>query len=342
MSGHTDKETLKGVAGETESPEQELCFDDIISPGGGHFTFGSFQNVEIKNLWKIDTGDNSSTVINEYGTNMVKSKSDPLVAVEAKQALLSGQHSPLKTVQEELQPRVSSQEEQMAEAEDESSGKVSIPSPYISTQETVELASQDYSSQEPCLEETQPIKVGQKQSDRLKTQGQDNRTIAEKAEDLLSKKNLEGNLLSSKNSFAVLENSDILIKAGKLGLDSEGLNYEKIDVLKELERARAGLIEKKGKGTEVMGIEDETSLPFEEMKFLEWHEEDTDEEGFHTVSHKKSKKKRKSLVAKPRKKVERRVPPPSEGDNSLNEGISKICSGYNLREKRIPRYKLSS
>jgi len=91
-----------------------------------------------------------------------------------------------------------------------------------------------------------------------------------------------------------------------------------------------------------MGIEDETSLPFEEMKFLEWHEEDTDEEGFHTVSHKKSKKKRKSLVAKPRKKVERRVPPPSEGDNSLNEGISKICSGYNLREKRIPRYKLSS
>ena len=89
-----------------------------------------------------------------------------------------------------------------------------------------------------------------------------------------------------------------------------------------------------------MGIEDETSLPFE-MKFLEWHE-DTDEEGLHTVSHKKSKNKRKSLVAKPRKKVERRAPPPSEGDNSLNEGISKICSGYNLREKRIPRYKLSS
>ena len=191
----------------------------------------------------------------------------------------------------------------------------------------MELASQDYYSQEqPCLEETQPIKVGQKQSDRLKTQGQDNRTIAEKAEDLLSKKNLEGNLLSSKNSFAVLENSDILIKAGKLGLDSESLNYEKIDVLKELERARAGLIEKKGKGTEVMGIEDETSLPFEEMKFLEWHEEDTDEEGFHIVSHKKSKKKRKSVVAKPGRK--------------LREGFPHLLRGITLSTRGYPRFAL--
>jgi len=194
----------------------------------------------------MDTGVNSSTVINEYDTNLFKSKSDPLIAVEAKQALISVQHSPMNPSLETKQDLNDIQEDHLPDADDESSGKVSIPSPYNSTQETVEWSSQELSAQDqPILRENQPFKNGQRQSVRLRDQENDNRKIAEKAEVHLARKNLEGNSLSSKNSFAVLDNNDIIIKAGKLGIDSHNLSYEKIDMLRELEKARAGLLEKK-------------------------------------------------------------------------------------------------
>ena len=92
--------------------------------------------------------------------------------------------------------------------------------------------------------ENQPPKLVQKQSERLRNQGNNNIKITEKAEVLLAKKNLEGNSFSSQNSLAVLDNNDIIIKASKLGIDSQNLSYEKIDLLRELEKARAGLKEK--------------------------------------------------------------------------------------------------
>ena len=170
-------------------------------------------------------------------------------------------------------------------------------------------------------------------------QGNDNRKIAEKAEIHLTKKNLEGNSLSSKNSFAVLENSDIIIRAGKLGIDSTNLNYEKIDMLRELERARAGLIEKKRESVIEVDTENTTSLPSEEVKFLEWYSENSEDEGFQLVSSRKTKRKKKSPMARLKKKIESSNPPPLEGEHTLDEGVPKISSGYNLREKRIPKYK---
>jgi len=333
-------ETIQGEEGEIDNDEQGQCFDDFISPGGEHFTFGSFQNVEIRNLWKMDTGVQSTTVINEYGTNMFKSKSDPLIAVEAKQALLSGKHSPLKPLQEDEQTLDGTQEGQVPDADDESTGKVSIPSPYNSTQETVDWSSQELPSQDQSVTmENQPQTFGQRQSNRLREQGNDNRKIAEKAETHLTKKNLEGNSLSSKNSFAVLENSDIIIRAGKLGIDSTNLNYEKIDMLRELERARAGLIEKKRESVIEVDKENTTSLPSEEVKFLEWYSENSEDEGFQLVSSRKTKRKKKSPMARLKKKIESSNPPPLEGEHTLDEGVPKISSGYNLREKRIPKYK---
>src|SRR6185295_18702200 len=104
-------------------------------------------------------------------------------------------------------------------------GKVSIPSPYMSTQETVEGSSQEILSQETnAMGKYQPR---QKQSDRILKQNNANIEIAEKAEAHLALKNLEGNSLSSNNSFAVLENIDITIKAGKLSIDSQSLTYER-------------------------------------------------------------------------------------------------------------------
>ena len=81
------------------------------------------------------------------------------------------------------------------------------------------------------------------------------------------------------------------------------------------------------------------SLPSEEIKFLEWHSENSEEDGFQVVSNKKTKKKKKSLVLRPRKRIESGNLPPQKGDYTLNEGISKISSGYNLREKKTPKYK---
>jgi len=328
-----EKVTDKTDEDDAASSDHGLSFDDFISPGGEHFTFGSFQNVEVKNLWKVETGDDSSMMINEYGSNWFKSKSDPLIAVEAKQAILSGQHFPIETVIEDTQPQDSPMNEQLADAEEDSMGKVSIPSPYMSTQETVEGSSQEILSQETnAMGKYQPR---QKQSDRILKQNNANIKIAEKAEAHLALKNLEGNSLSSNNSFAVLENIDITIKAGKLGIDSQSLTYERIDMLKELEKVRAGLIEKKDVNNDSINSLGMTSLPSEEMKLLEWYSENSDEDGFQLVSSRKSRKKKKSLLPRPKKKAGSVFPPPTEGETTVAEGKSKTSSGYNLREKRV-------
>jgi len=75
---------------EEESEDQGLSFDDIISPGGQHLNFGTFENMEIKNIWHMQLADNSIVPINEYGTNLFGSKFDPLAAIEAKFALKTG------------------------------------------------------------------------------------------------------------------------------------------------------------------------------------------------------------------------------------------------------------
>ena len=126
-----------------------------------------------------------------------------------------------------------------------------------------------------------------------------------------------------------------------MGIDSQNLSFEKIDLLRELERARAGLVDKKDKETLNVSTDDQSSLPSEEMKLLEWHEDISEEEGFQVVSHRKSRKKRRSIISRPKKKVGRCDPPPPEGENIPDKGIHKISSGYNLREKRIPNYKLN-
>ena len=137
--------------------------------------------------------------------------------------------------------------------------------------------------------ENQPPKLVQKQSERLRNQGNNNIKITEKAEVPLAKKNLEGNSFSSQNSLAVLDNNDIIIKAGKLGIDSQNLSYEKIDLLRELEKARAGLKEKQTTSEVIVECVENTSLPSEELKFLEWHSEKSDDEGFQLVSSRQSR-----------------------------------------------------
>ena len=73
-----------------DSEDQGLYFDNIISPGGEHLNFGSFQNMEIRNVWSFKTIEGASIPMNVFGMNLSKSKFDLLVAVEAKNALTFG------------------------------------------------------------------------------------------------------------------------------------------------------------------------------------------------------------------------------------------------------------
>ncbi|KAK8445210.1 hypothetical protein SEVIR_9G288142v4 [Setaria viridis] len=75
-----------------ESKDEGLLMEDIIAPEGDHLRFGSFENDEIKKLWSVKLSENSTTVINEYGSNMKTSKFDPLGAIEAKYALKMSNH----------------------------------------------------------------------------------------------------------------------------------------------------------------------------------------------------------------------------------------------------------
>jgi hypothetical protein len=65
----------------TDSDDSGPNFDDFMSPGGRHFTFGDFLKMRI----------NERTVaIHEYGTNMLKYNYDPLAVIEAKLAMKHG------------------------------------------------------------------------------------------------------------------------------------------------------------------------------------------------------------------------------------------------------------
>lgn len=66
---------------------------DLIIPGCDQLKFGNFDNVEIRRLSCLYFNDNSSSMINEYGSNMERSKMDPLVAIEAKNAICKGKSS---------------------------------------------------------------------------------------------------------------------------------------------------------------------------------------------------------------------------------------------------------
>ena len=70
MTTHNTQEKFFGMGDkmdgeDDDSEDQGLCFDDIISPGGEHLNFGTFQNMEIKKLWAVRMPDNNSTIINE-------------------------------------------------------------------------------------------------------------------------------------------------------------------------------------------------------------------------------------------------------------------------------------
>jgi hypothetical protein len=92
-----------------DSDDSGPYFDDILSLGGTHLSFGDFQNMEIKNIFKMQMNDRT-VAVNEYGTNLVKYKYDPLAVIEAKfamtQGCVNGENCKSAQVESELMDKV--------------------------------------------------------------------------------------------------------------------------------------------------------------------------------------------------------------------------------------------
>jgi hypothetical protein len=83
---HT-KEIPQQESVDEDSEDEALLMGDLVQPGSEQLRFGSFDNIEIRMLSTIIVNEDAHAVINEYGSNLKKSKFDPLKTIEAKKAL---------------------------------------------------------------------------------------------------------------------------------------------------------------------------------------------------------------------------------------------------------------
>jgi hypothetical protein len=115
-----------------------------------------------------------------------------------------------------------------------------------------------------------------RQSERIKRQEKGGMKIADKADLAARKKNLEGNDLNHKNSFAVLDNLTLVDKFSKMGGNSKSVILENFDIIKDLEMARNNMKERlENLNKEDAEIENEI-LPLEEMRYIEWRSDSSD------------------------------------------------------------------
>ncbi|PVH47856.1 hypothetical protein PAHAL_4G168500 [Panicum hallii] len=314
---------------EEESEDQGLCFDDLISPGGEHFNFGSFQQIEVKQLSSVKLHENTSTMINEYGTNMFKSKFDPLTVIEAKNDLIFGKSSTQtkqggvetkSPSQETREPPVvwSSQEEQWSNIQESEIdyGELGLTQTQEGMQsEQVTDQNMDLDGKveensnkaeaEDTIEESREELKNMGQSSRIKNQGMDGLKASEKAERLKRKHNLEGN---------TLDTQELIYRANLMGVNTDNLSLETFDILRELENARSNLFKRNTELSTEPTDEPQINLPSEEIKYIDWKSDSLNKEGF------------QMSVSK------REIPQPSDGGFSLKRDVPMISSRYNLRK----------
>jgi hypothetical protein len=99
------------------------------------------------------------------------------------------------------------------------------------------------------------------------------------------KRNIEGTNLSDQNSFAVLDNDDIMSLASGMGVINSPDQLDKVDILKDIEIARHALenvSQKKVPDIEVVSEQPILNNPREDP-LLEWLEDDPENEQFTLV-----------------------------------------------------------
>lgn len=118
-----------------------------------------------------------------------------------------------------------------------------------------------------------------RQSKRLRDNGTSHFKMGEQIQDRMATGlEHEGIIPENQNSFAVLTNIHIASLASKMGIHSDSLSFDKIDVLRNLENARMKLNNNtSGTNESVSNLEDE-DLPSEEHNILDWGTDDSEEE----------------------------------------------------------------
>jgi hypothetical protein len=151
---------------------------------------------------------------------------------------------------------------------------------------------------------------------------------------MTQKKNLEGNYLNLKNSFAVLSNDELVSRSKKMGVKVDDNELEKFDVLKDLEMARANLNEKINNQAENQNKDTDSCPPLEEMRFIEWKSDSSEEEDFQIVSSRRSKKKRKNKNTQNNKKS-KKMPILLMRHTLLKKGYPDLALGTTLGKRLL-------
>jgi hypothetical protein len=117
-----------------------------------------------------------------------------------------------------------------------------------------------------------------------------------------------------------------------MGVNINETEMDKIDLLKDLELARANLSEKLNDEGAEQYNDPLNHLPLEEMKYIEWKSHSSDEEEFRVVVSRKSKKKERRKQKQIARAAKGKIAQPLDGSSTFDGGISRASSKYNLRK----------
>lgn len=130
-----------------DSDGEGLKMGDLVQPGSKKLNIdptnrtNEFNEYDRK-LWAMQCTLDHSVMINEYGSNMFKSKFDPLQAIEAKIAIQSGSATDWVMNKDTIQL---GEQEHKTPREQEEGQETTSPSPIRGTQEgpTIDISSQE-------------------------------------------------------------------------------------------------------------------------------------------------------------------------------------------------------
>jgi hypothetical protein len=125
-----------------------------------------------------------------------------------------------------------------------------------------------------------------------------------------------------------------------MGIETNSVELEKFDLIKDFELARANLENRMDRMEENQDKENLIALPLEEMKYLEWKSDSSDEEGFKVVSGRRRGKKAGKQKKYDNKEAKGRSAHPSyESNPFLKEGNLEIVLSLTSK-KELPGIKL--
>jgi type III secretory pathway component EscV len=156
-----------------------------------------------------------------------------------------------------------------------------------------------------------------RQSKRIKVAGVSHLKLDDQNQTKNKEMGMEGNFSLQQNSFAVLANSQIVSLANQMGIDSDSISFEKIDLLKDLENAR-------------MKLNEQSSVTVDKV-VLDWGSEDSEEEPLILVN---SVRKSRSSKKKAKRKTRVLRNPPFEDSVNSDGGKSKVSPRFNLRDRK--------